>query len=430
MRAWPRTLFGRLVAIAVLALLAAHVLNFTVAFYVQSHAARSGASYTVGRDMAALIGVLEQSPAAERAAWLRRLARREYTYRLGGPDGKALASENAARFAAGVQAALGPPYVVRASEAARPEAALSLGVTLADGTPLHVDVAPPEPPDRLWPGVYVVVQLVSIVFFTWLAVRQATMPLSRLADAADRLGTTADPVVLAEAGPLEVRRAASAFNAMGRRITAHLAERLQILAAIAHDLQTPITRMRLRADLMDDASQRNRIEADLDAMQALVEQGLAYARTANSASEAAVRLDVDAFIDALVCDYRDAGQVIRIDGACGKPVRVRLQALRRIVTNLVDNALRYAGDVEIGLGVGAGGALELEVRDRGPGIPEGELASVIQPYYRLEASRNRDTGGAGLGLAIVHQLLTAMGGTLELSNRPGGGLVARCVVPG
>jgi signal transduction histidine kinase len=122
--------------------------------------------------------------------------------------------------------------------------------------------------------------------------------------------------------------------------------------------------------------------------------------------------------------------VIGIDGACGKPLRVRLQALRRIVTNLVENALRYAGDVEIGLGVGAGGALELEVRDRGPGIPEDELARVIEPYYRLEASRNRDTGGAGLGLAIVHQLLAAMGGTLELSNRPGGGLLARCVVPG
>jgi signal transduction histidine kinase len=260
-------------------------------------------------------------------------------------------------------------------------------------------------------------------------VRIATQPLRQLANAADALGPDLKGTALPEGGPTEVARASTAFNAMQRRIAGYLTERTQILAAISHDLQTPITRMRLRTDLMDDEEQRGKLQHDLDEMVALVREALTYARSLHGADENPRKVDLDALLDTLRCDYEDAGKPVTVSGQVGRPVMSRPLAMRRILTNLADNALKFGEAVELTVQVTPQKDIEICVLDRGPGIPESELEAVLQPFYRVENSRNRETGGTGLGLAIAQQLAASIGARLSLANRPGGGLAARLVMP-
>jgi signal transduction histidine kinase len=218
--------------------------------------------------------------------------------------------------------------------------------------------------------------------------------------------------------------AARAFNAMQRRIAGYMAERVEILASISHDLQTPITRMRLRTDLMDDERDREKFRQDLDAMLALVREGVAYARTLHGASEPPARIDIDALLEAMLGDYEDAGQPLQLEGRVGEAIVTRPHALRRILTNLIDNALKFGSDTRVQVSRNAD-RLVVAVVDNGPGIPPDQLEAVLQPFYRVESSRNRSTGGTGLGLAIAHQLSMAIGAALELRNRSEGGLEAR-----
>ena len=221
----------------------------------------------------------------------------------------------------------------------------------------------------------------------------------------------------------EVARAGRAFNALQARIARHLDERVRILAAISHDLQTPITRMRLRVETGAEGPDQDRLLADLDEVEALVREGIAYARSVHGDVEPTARLDLRAFIESLVFDYQDAGRDVTLTALVDATVATRPQALRRILTNLIDNALRYAGRAEIDVRAREG-RLAIAVLDRGPGIPADKLEAVLLPFVRLEESRSRDTGGTGLGLAIADQLAAALGGKLTLSNRAGGGLEA------
>jgi signal transduction histidine kinase len=260
-------------------------------------------------------------------------------------------------------------------------------------------------------------------------VKIATQPLVRLARAADELGPDLRGDPLPEDGPKEVARAAAAFNAMQHRIADHLTERIRILAAISHDLQTPITRMRLRADLLDDPALKQKLQNDLLAMQALVSEGVEFARGLNNVTEAAVAIDLQALLESLVYDYADAGRQITLLGSIDFPITTKPHTLRRIIVNLVDNAFKFGCDVEISIAAGRPEGISISVRDHGPGIPAAELGAVLQPFYRLEGSRSRETGGTGLGLAIAHQLSAALGGELCLSNHPDGGLEARLTLP-
>jgi signal transduction histidine kinase len=269
-----------------------------------------------------------------------------------------------------------------------------------------------------------VLQLIVLAVCGWYAVRLVTRPLADLAAAADELGPDLKAQELAEDGPTEVAHAARAFNAMQRRIAGYMAERVEILAAISHDLQTPITRLRLRTDLMDNEDDRRKFRQDLDAMGELVREGVSYARTLHGATEAPCRIDADALFESMVCDYEDAGQQVLLEGRIGEPIMTRPNALRRILTNLIDNALKFGSDVRVRVHVEAG-RLVVAVLDNGPGIPPDQLEAVLQPFYRVESSRNRSTGGTGLGLAIAHQLSMAMGAQLTLQNRAEGGLEAR-----
>ena len=233
---------------------------------------------------------------------------------------------------------------------------------------------------------------------------------------------------LDEKGPTEVAHAAMAFNSMQARIAAYLKERMQLLAAISHDLQTPITRMKLRAEFMDDSSEKDKLWNDLGEMEHLVREGVAYARSVHGATEESRRTDLDSFLDSLVFDYQDMGKDVRLSGKSAAVIDTRPHALRRVLVNLTDNALKFAGAAELWVEA-KNGSLSVKVMDRGPGIAKEELAHVMEPFYRVENSRNRSTGGTGLGLAIAQQLALAIGGSLTLSNREGGGLCAELKLP-
>jgi signal transduction histidine kinase len=419
-------LFGRLALIFLAGLVVAHALSFWLVFMERGAAARSMMAGYLARDVGSSVAILERVPAVERANWLPRLERRNYRFVPGGPEpAQANTSLQARQLASAVAQSLGPAYSVLASEpgqAGRAGVTLRLHLRLKDGTPLAIELNEPAMQVSPWVVGVLAVQLGLLLFLTWIAVRLATRPLQRLADAADALGPQAPAQLLSEDGPREVAQAARALNALQQRVTSFLAERMQILAAVSHDLQTPITRMRLRTDLLDDTALRDKLQGDLNAMQALVHEGIAYARSAHSANEAAVRIDLHALLDSLVCDYTDAGRPVRLVDTLHLTVITRPQALRRIVGNLVDNALKFAGEAEMAVQLESSGSVSICVRDRGPGIPGDELEAVLKPFYRLESSRSRETGGAGLGLAIAHQLAGALGGQLELANRSGGGL--------
>lgn len=279
-----------------------------------------------------------------------------------------------------------------------------------------------------WPVIVFVAQFVAALLLTWLAARHATRPLRALADASEEFGGDKPFTAIPEAGPSEVLRAAAAFNRMGKRIEQHLSERVRILAAISHDLQTPITRLRLRAELLGDAAARDKWLDDLDAMESLVNEGLAYAHSKDRSSETACLVDIYALLDNISCDYADAGHQVMLMAPEGLRATTRPRALRRLLGNVIDNALNYAGSAEVSATADAT-SLSIVVGDRGPGIPEDQLEAVFEPFFRLEGSRNRDSGGTGLGLSIARELCATLGGTLVLANRPGGGLEARLALP-
>jgi signal transduction histidine kinase len=208
----------------------------------------------------------------------------------------------------------------------------------------------------------------------------------------------------------------------------YMKERIQILAAISHDLQTPITRMRIRTDLLDDEAERARFQQDLLEMESLVREGVAYGRTLHGTAEAPRRIDPDALLESLVSDYEDAGANVMLSGGIGVPIVTRPVALRRILANLLDNAIKFSGAGELAAEVSEDRRIAISVFDRGPGIPADQLDAVFQPFFRLDTSREHGRSGNGLGLAIAKQLALAMNATLELKNREGGGLEARLVL--
>ncbi|MDS4068231.1 MAG: ATP-binding protein, partial [Candidatus Competibacter sp.] len=281
-----------------------------------------------------------------------------------------------------------------------------------------------------WPArllLILLVLLVSVAVLAALAVRALIRPLAVLADAASELGRDIRRPSLDENGPLEVRRAARAFNTMQERLIRYIEDRNRILAALSHDLKTPITRLRLRTELLDEAPLREKFLADLDDMQRMAQASLDFLRGGED-SEPMAPLDINALLESLQEDAEDIGHAVGITGAARQPLRCRPLALKRCLTNLVDNALNYGRSAEIAV-ADTPARLTLIVRDRGPGIPAAELERVFEPFYRLESSRSRDTGGTGLGLSIARNIARAHGGELSLRNHPQGGLEAVLELP-
>jgi len=422
---WPRTLASQLSLIFLVSLVLAHGLSFSLQFYERYQSAKSTMLGNLESDVATSVAILDRLPPAEREAWLPRLDRRNYQYLLGeGAVGTPLDSNAVPTAARAIDAAIGQDYTVTYTDVPGPKKHFQGHLKLADGTPVVIDVFPSTMSYALWLPVVLLLQLGLLIGCTSIAVKLAIRPLTRLAQAVETLDPNVHTRHLDERGPAEVAFAAVAFNSMQDRIAAYLKERMQILGAISHDLQTPITRMKLRAEFMQDSIEKDKLWNDLSEMEHLVREGVAYARSVHGAAETSHRIDLDSFLDSLVFDYQDMGKQVELKGKNAAVLDTRPHALRRVLVNLVDNALNFAGAAEIVVGSQPDGQLSIQVLDRGPGIAESELAEVIKPFYRVESSRNRDTGGTGLGLAIAQQLALAIGGSLSLSNREGGGLCA------
>lgn len=423
---WPRTLASQLTLIFLISLVCTHGLSFSAQFYERYISARTAMLGNLENDVSTSVAILDSLPANERANWLPRLDRQNYQYLLNaGENGEPMGGDDVPMAAKSISDALGEHYALTFRDIPGVQKHFQAHLTLADGSPITVDVRPAALPVAYWLPVVLLLQLALLLGCTWFAVRLAVRPLTRLAQAVETLDPNAHPTPLDEQGPTEVAHAAAAFNQMQKRIAEYLKERMQILAAISHDLQTPITRMKLRAEFIDDSADRDKLWSDLSEMEHLVREGVAYARCVHGATEASHRIDVDAFLDSLVFDYQDMHKSVSLSGKSAVVLDTRPHALRRVLVNLVDNALKFAGAAELEVGSTATGDLSIKILDRGPGIAEDELVQVMQPFYRVESSRNRGTGGTGLGLAIAQQLAVAIGGSLTLSNRVGGGLCAQ-----
>jgi signal transduction histidine kinase len=424
---WPRTLASRLSLIFLIGLILAQALSFGAQYYERYESAKNTMLGNLETDVSTSIAILDRLPAEERASWLKQLDRRNYRYLLNeGSPGTSMRDMPMAMSS--IKDAIGKDYPMNVTDIPGPQKHFQVHLKLADGSPVTIDVRPSMVPLSPWLPIVLLGQLALMILCTWLAVKIAIRPLTRLAQAVDNLDPNTHAVLLDEKGPTEVAHAAIAFNSMQARIAAYLKERMQLLAAISHDLQTPITRMKLRAEFMDDSSEKDKLWNDLGEMEHLVREGVAYARSVHGATEESRRTDLDSFLDSLVFDYQDMGKDVQLSGKSGAVIDTRPQALRRVLVNLTDNALKFAGAAELWVDT-VNGNLSVKVMDRGPGIAEEELAHVMEPFYRVENSRNRSTGGTGLGLAIAQQLALAIGGSLTLSQREGGGLCAELKLP-
>ncbi len=303
--------------------------------------------------------------------------------------------------------------------------------------PLHSGlfrIIPPPPPPPMYevnhhprspipPGLWIglITQFFALTIVAWFGAKILARPIQRLANAAAQLGTTMNSPMIEEEGPMEARRAAHVFNQMQARIRAHLEERGRFLAAVSHDLRTPLTRMKLRMERPDEVLQRERLVGDINEMTEMLDATLDYFH-GEAAIESQQWLDVQALVESMAEDARENGRDVLVVGTAEALLTLPV-ALRRCLSNLIENAIRYGETARIAL-IDTPKILNIEIRDRGPGIPANKLNCVFEPFVRLDTSRNKAYGGVGLGLAIAKEAARQCGGKLTLRNAVDGGLVA------
>lgn len=272
-----------------------------------------------------------------------------------------------------------------------------------------------------------VVRILIVVLIALLAVRLAMKPLARMTKAAEALGEDINSPPLDTAGPVEVRRAAEAFNLMQARLIDSLAERSRFLAAVSHDLRSPITRLRLRTELLPAEDLREKFRAELSDMEAMIDATLTFAQSGEGETFLS-EVGVDALLAGIAGNLRELGADVTISGSTIAPLTCFRLSFQRCLQNIIENAVRYGAqaNVEVRDGIDE---LEIVVTDIGPGIPDAELERVLEPFYRLEASRNSNTGGFGLGLSIANAIARVHGGSLQIANGEDCGLIVRVRIP-
>ncbi len=302
-------------------------------------------------------------------------------------------------------------------------------IELADGSWVRFERGLPEEMFD-WPVTLLIalsVLLLSVILLSLFGVHSIVRPLRELRQAAEGLGKDIHQPPLELTGPSEVRETARAFNTMQQRLKNYIEDRAGILAAVSHDLKTPLTRIRLRTELMDDDELREKTQKDLDDMETMVTATLDFMRGTET-GETSQRIDLMALLESVQQDAEEAGKPVSIEGRIVSPYTGKPLALKRCLVNLVENAVRYGGSCEITVEERERDVV-ITICDRGPGIQESMLEKVFDPFVRVENSRAQHTGGSGLGLGIARNIARAHGGDLTLSNRPEGGLCARLLLP-
>ncbi len=306
---------------------------------------------------------------------------------------------------------------------------IEIATMLRDGTWVLFRL-PAEEPSIWWAArmvLWIGATFLILSLLAFLALRRLARPLRELASHAERLGTDLETPPFPETGPSEVLAAARAFNLMQQRLKRHLNDRTIMLAALSHDLRTMLTRLRLRAEFIEDDEQRQKAARDLDDMHIMLETSLDFAR-GEALREAMISTDLAALVRTALDDLGDQGHEVSYHGPDHLVLRCRPVALRRALDNLLQNALAYGDVAEVTM-IERAASIAIEIGDRGPGIPAEERERVFDPFYRLEVSRSRDTGGAGLGLAVARSIVRGHGGEIVLEDRAGGGLLVRLTLP-
>lgn len=306
---------------------------------------------------------------------------------------------------------------------------LQVAVPLPDGQWLAFATAVPESGPSFSRQFLLSMGIMAAIILAvsiW-AVRRVTTPLAALSSAAERLGNDLNAPPMAETGTIETRQASRAFNTMQARLRSLIENRTRMLAAISHDLRTPLTLLRLRAENVENAQEREKMLATIAEIDAMVAATLQLARD-EARAEPRRRTDLTALLASTVHDMADTGLPVSMQPAAPVVYDCQPAALKRALANLLDNAVKYGKQARAAI-VSTPRAIEITIDDDGPGIPADELARVFQPFYRLEGSRSRETGGIGLGLAIALSVVQAHGGELTLANRPEGGLRASVMLP-
>jgi len=464
MRWLPRSLFGRLVLVLLPVLVVAQLIGFAVHMHERGEALSQASGLQSAQRIAGMVRLLDSLDPAQRRNIAPVLSSSSLTVSLERSALAEPAAEQTARaalFGAMLRRFLGDgrPVAVRVTDAGPSEpaskppfrgpgmhggwappmaAAHYLGqpglsfvaqVRLRDGALATFDSRLPEQ-TASWPYrllLSLAVLLAAVIVVSLVAVRWVTRPLRTFADTAEELGRNIHRPALEERGPNEVARAARALNTMQSRLIAYLDDRTRVLAAMSHDLKTPITRLRLRAELLEDSVLKTKIAADLEETQSMVDGALDYLRGA-ARDEPVKPVDVTALLESLQADMQVLGGEVTIEGAAAKPLAAKPQALKRCVWNLLDNAVKYGARARIAVDDDER-RLRIRVLDEGPGIPADDMQKVFEPFYRVESSRNRATGGTGLGLSIAKGIAEDHGGSLELGNRAEGGLEATLILP-
>lgn len=298
-----------------------------------------------------------------------------------------------------------------------------------DGQRPPLDPRFAQRPPRPWfggPLVPLTFQFISLMIAAWYGAKLLSRPIQRLSDAAERLSENLDSAPLDESGPKEARQAAHTFNLMQQRIREQVQQRARMLGAVSHDLRTPLSRLKLRLENISDEKLQGQMRQDLDDMIGMLDATLTYLHEQRT-SEALQLMDVQALVESLCENAQDQNADVQVSGHCA-PLPVQPMALRSCINNLMDNALRYAGQARIEL-QDQREQLLIRVIDHGPGIAEDKREAVFEPFYRLEGSRNRNSGGVGLGMTIAREAAQRLGGQLNLEETPGGGLTAIIRLP-
>ena len=317
------------------------------------------------------------------------------------------------------------PWRKEALDANRPNTCRTVFVNLRDGIQVRLDVAvpPDRPPPPFRPEFlpYLFVFVACLGLLAFFIAHMATRPLRQLAQSARDLGVNLTRPPLSEVvGSTEVRQAAAAFNQMKNKIQHHLLERTHMLAAIAHDLQTPLTRLRLRLEKVADAELREKLVNDLSATQSMVKEGLELARSQTDQAKTEL-LDLDALVESVCNDAIDAGMEVTVSSESGISLYGNVHGLRRCLSNLIDNAVKYGNFAHVSVKK-SGKIAIISVIDGGAGVDPENLEAVFRPFYRVESSRSRETGGTGLGLTIARNIAEQHGGGLVLRNIQSGEL--------
>ncbi len=447
----PRSLFGRLVLVLLAGLLLAQLASAYLNVSERDRLLYRAGGMQLAQRIADVSRLLDSMPPAERRRIVEVFNAPPLAISLDRAPLEAASAEGdfqLTMFSSVLRYALGEAMqvrVARSSGAPRVEATMPMmhpgmrgmgpgaanfvvQVVLRDGTRVTFDsfLSPQDEGVPLRLAATLIILVGTVVALSLVAVRWLTRPLSTLATAAESLGEDINRAPLAVAGPTEVRRAARAFNTMQSRLARFIADRTRIFAAMSHDLKTPLTRLRLRTELLDDAELRAKFAKDVDEMESMIAQTLDFMRDA-TANEPAQPVDIMALLESLQTDYQDAGHAFELAGSAARPISGRPRALRRCLTNLIDNAIRYGQRARVEVEERAA-ELAIRVLDEGPGMPEAELERAFEPFWR-EASRSRETGGTGLGLGIARNIARAHGGEVTLKNRGGGGLEATLTLP-